>query len=88
MYRKYKYIIRHRNDKLYDINSAGFWSMFLLWHKKTINESIKDIEKHLNIQIKQVSNDGIKDKELYEKVNKYADTIYKEKNGKNSIKKN
>jgi len=49
--RKQNYISRHSKDKLDDINSAGFWSMFLLWHKKTIKQSIKDIEKHLHIKI-------------------------------------
>lgn len=49
--RKNLYIQRHRNDNLKDPKFAGFWSMHLLWNKKTINESIKDIENRFNIKI-------------------------------------
>jgi hypothetical protein len=52
--RKELYIIRHSKDNLDDINSAGFWSMFLLWNKKTIKQSIKDIEKNIKIKINQI----------------------------------
>jgi hypothetical protein len=52
--RKEHYIIRHSKDNLDDINSAGFWSMFLLWNKKTIKQSIKDIEKNIKIKINQI----------------------------------
>lgn len=31
--------------------TAGFWSKWILWNKKTVNESIKDIEDRFNIYI-------------------------------------
>lgn len=52
--RKQQYIRRHRNDKLDDVNSAGFYAMNLLWNKKTIKQSIKDIQKKYKIKIVEV----------------------------------
>ena len=49
--RKENYVDRHKNDKLNDLSKAGFWAMELLWNKKTIRQSIKDIEKKKNIKI-------------------------------------
>jgi len=46
--RKELYKSRHKNDFIYDPNYAGFWSYWMLWNKKSINESIKDIEKRFN----------------------------------------
>jgi len=48
---KKRYINRHKNDNIDDYNFAGFWSMHLLWHHKTIKESIKYIEKTYKINI-------------------------------------
>lgn len=44
--RKKNYIARHSvNEENWDnIASAGFWSRWLLWNKKTIEDSAKDIE--------------------------------------------
>lgn len=33
------------------INTAGFWSRYILWNKKTLIESIKFIEQKFNIKI-------------------------------------
>lgn len=33
------------------IETAGFWSRWLLWNKPTIEESIKDIEKRFNVKV-------------------------------------
>ena len=49
--RKKNYVDRHKNDKLHDLSKAGFWAMELLWNKKTVKQSIKDIEKKHNIKI-------------------------------------
>ena len=49
--RRRLYKLRHRNDRLSDIYSAGFWSMNLLWNKPTISSSIGDIEKKYKIKI-------------------------------------
>ena len=49
--RKALYIKRHINDNINDLNFAGCWSMHLLWNKKSIEESIKDMEKRFKITI-------------------------------------
>ena len=44
---------RHKGDKNYNnIHSGIYWSRFLLWNKKSLKESIKELEKKLNIKIK------------------------------------
>jgi hypothetical protein len=45
--RKQRYISRHKNNENWTksgIDSAGFWSRYLLWNKPTINESYRDIK--------------------------------------------
>ena len=49
--RKALYIKRHINDNINDLNFAGCWSMNLLWNKKTLEESIHDMEKRFKITI-------------------------------------
>ncbi len=52
--RKSNYISRHRsreNWKKSGINTAGFWSRWLLWNKPSITGSIKDIEQRFNVKI-------------------------------------
>ena len=53
--RKNRYILRHqkREDWLNPL-TPGFWSRWLLWNKPTIFESIGDIEKHFNLNIKLI----------------------------------
>ena len=54
--RKENYIKRHRKREDWsDHNSPAFWSKNLLWNKKTISSSIKDIEKNYNLQITKKS---------------------------------
>lgn len=48
--RKQRYIDRHRHSKNENwtksgIDTAGFWSRWLLWNKPTIKESYDDIKK-------------------------------------------
>lgn len=51
--RKNRYISRHKkNEDWNNPFTAGFWSKNILWNKKTIIESIKNIEKIKNIDIK------------------------------------
>ena len=53
--RKQRYLKRHmKNEKWDDPTTAGFWSKNLLWSKKTIAESIADINKRfrLNVELK------------------------------------
>lgn len=52
--RKERYIARHKareNWTKSGINTAGFWSRWLLWNKPTIQESAKDIEKRFGVKI-------------------------------------
>ena len=49
--RKALYKLRHANDMLNDLSYAGAWSMHVLWNKKTLEESIHDMEKRFKIKI-------------------------------------
>jgi hypothetical protein len=52
--RKTAYISRHvsrENWRKSGINTAGFWSHWLLWNKSTLEASIRDTEKRFNIKI-------------------------------------
>ena len=53
--RKRRYIARHKKNEDWTkkgIDTAGFWSRWLLWNKVSINRSIKDIENRFGIDIK------------------------------------
>ena len=42
--KNYRYIKRHLKDlETNDYNRAGYLSMFLLWNKETLKDSIKDL---------------------------------------------
>ena len=46
--RKNRYILRHEKNENWSkngIDSSGFWSRWLLWHKPTIKASYEDIKK-------------------------------------------
>ena len=46
--RKNRYILRHEKNEDWGksgINTAGFWSRWLLWNKPSIKESYEDIKK-------------------------------------------
>ena len=45
------YRLRHASDNINDLSFSGCWSWHLLWNKKTIEESIKDMMKQFNINI-------------------------------------
>lgn len=52
--RKERYLARHKTNEDWTksgINTAGFWSRWLLWNKPTIKESVKDIEKRFGVKI-------------------------------------
>ena len=52
--RKKLYLARHKKRENWNksgINTAGFWSKHLLWNKKTLNKSIKNIEDRFRINI-------------------------------------
>jgi len=47
------WIARHRKNQNWDNkHSAIYHSRFLLWHKPTLKEAIKDYEKKHNVKIK------------------------------------
>jgi hypothetical protein len=50
--RKSRYLNRHQNENWNDPNTAGFWSRWLLWNRKTIKSSIKDLEKMFGIKVR------------------------------------
>ena len=50
--RKQRYIKRHQNNENWSksgIDTAGFWSRWLLWHLPTIKESYTDIKRRFSI---------------------------------------
>ena len=50
--RKQRYINRHKNNEdwtISGIDTAGFWSRWLLWNKPTIKNSYLDIKEKFNI---------------------------------------
>ena len=50
--RKQLYINRHKNNENWTksgIDTAGFWSRWLLWNKPTIKESYTDIKRRFSI---------------------------------------
>lgn len=52
--RKQSYLERHRKGEDWTkrgIGTAGFWSRHLLWNKKSIDESVRDIERKFNVDI-------------------------------------
>ena len=52
--RKKRYIARHQRNEDWTksgIDTAGFWSRYILWNKPTITASIKDTEARFNIKI-------------------------------------
>lgn len=52
--RKKRYIIRHQKNENWNksgINTAGFWSRWLLWNKPTLKSSMQNIMDKFNIDI-------------------------------------
>lgn len=50
--RKAKYLARHkRGESWSDARTAGFWSRWLLWNKRTVAASIHDTEVRFGIRI-------------------------------------
>ena len=50
--RKQRYINRHKNNENWGksgIDTAGFWSRWLLWNLPTIKASYEDIKRKFNI---------------------------------------
>ncbi len=45
------YQARHKNDYINDLSYSGAWAMHLLWNKKSLEASIRDMERRFNIEI-------------------------------------
>ena len=53
-FRKDRYISRHQSNEdwtLNGIDTAGFWSRWILWNLPTIEESITNVERQFGIKI-------------------------------------
>lgn len=51
--KKENYIKRHqKNEDWSNPLTAGFWSRWMLWNKRSLAESAKDIEKKFGIRVK------------------------------------
>ena len=51
--KKKNYLLRHKkNEDWSNLLTAGFWSRWILWNKPTIEQSIEDLSKKLNIEIR------------------------------------
>ena len=51
---KKRYIARHKKREDWTksgIKTAGFWSRWLTWNKKTLTASVADIKKRFNLDI-------------------------------------
>lgn len=54
--RKKMYLARHKPGQDWDksgINTAGFWSRWLLWEYPDFEKSIREFEKKFNIEIQR-----------------------------------
>ena len=54
--RMQRYLIRHKKRENWSkkgINTAGFWSRWLLWSKPSLNGAIKLIENKFNVNINE-----------------------------------
>ena len=55
--RKNRYIDRHQSrEDFEDPFTAGFWALHVLWNKRTLNASLKDIKDNFKIKIKKTKN--------------------------------
>ena len=51
--RRERYIKRHeKRENWNDPTTAGFYARWVLWNKETIDESMRDINKRFNLNVK------------------------------------
>ena len=48
---KKRYMARHRKENWNDRFSAGFWAKHVLWNKKSISGSLRDIQRRFGISV-------------------------------------
>ena len=54
--RRERYVIRHKKRENWTksgMDTAGFWSLWLLWNKPTLKASIADVEKRFNVKMRR-----------------------------------
>lgn len=54
--RRERYVTRHQKRENWTksgITTAGFWSLWLLWNKPTLKDSIADTERRFKIKIRR-----------------------------------
>lgn len=49
--RKLRYLQRHQSEDWEDLTKAGTWARYILWNKRTIAQSVKDMEDTFGIRI-------------------------------------
>jgi hypothetical protein len=53
--RKRAYLSRHKaNEDWNDLDTAGAWAKHILWNKKSVDESIADMERNFDVKIVKV----------------------------------
>ena len=60
-----RYLQRHSKEDWTDLQKAGTWSRYILWNKKTLEESIRDMEKIFGIKINFKGKGSPKGREVY-----------------------
>ena len=50
--RKRRYLLRHGREDWTDYKKAGFWSRWVLWNKKSIRESIADLNRRFGLNVR------------------------------------
>lgn len=50
--KKINYIARHKpNEDWSNPKTAGFWSRWILWNKKTLAKSVEDVKKRFGLNV-------------------------------------
>ena len=55
--RRQRYITRHKKTEdltASGVQTAGFWARWLLWNLPTVQDSIRDVNKRVNINVKLI----------------------------------
>jgi len=51
--RKYRYLVRHKKKEDWsNPDKPGFWSRWMLWNRRSIKQSIRDIENKFGIKVR------------------------------------
>ena len=50
--RKRQYLVRHQHEDWTNPRTAAFWSRFVSWNKPTMRESLREIKRLFNIDVR------------------------------------